>query len=228
MTALLWKDYRLNRHVLGLGVLLLLLPYAIFLGRNLYLWQRYGELTLWAEMWLMTAQISCAISLITVALLGGNAVASERVERSGEFLAYLPPTRAAVVISKAGLALAAILAIWLVNVVVAYAVVPLAAPMPTEGQAGSPNMLPLWLLAATTAAVFGCAWLASTMVQGPGLAAGTGILLPAAIAMSILAIDQFHDLGAELAGRVYLVAAWLAGLACFVGGTLYYLRRIDP
>ena len=40
--ALLWKDYRVSRSVLLLGVVLLLLPYVVFLGRNAYVALRFG------------------------------------------------------------------------------------------------------------------------------------------------------------------------------------------
>ena len=95
MTALLWKDYRLNRLVLFIGVLLLVGPILIAVGSNYYSRWRTGSICAWPDLLVHTEITSLAFSLLTIGLLGGNAVAGERMDRSTEFLAYLPPTRRA-------------------------------------------------------------------------------------------------------------------------------------
>ena len=53
-----------------------------------------------------------------LALLGGNSIAGERVDRSAEFLAYLPVSRGRILASKLLVALAAVPLIWLPNLVI--------------------------------------------------------------------------------------------------------------
>ena len=99
MRALLWKDFRVNRPILIIGVVLWLVPYVFLLANEVaskgVLSSRYSRVVYHG------AQSSIVWSILIVALLGGNVIARERVTRSAAFIAYLPPSRLAVLISKA-------------------------------------------------------------------------------------------------------------------------------
>ena len=97
MKWLLWREYRLNRLLLMTGATLLLLPYAIALfdlGWDAW-WgsSQSPRAENAARRFEVAAFFSIVISQLTLALLGGNAIAGERADRSAEFLAYLPVSR---------------------------------------------------------------------------------------------------------------------------------------
>ena len=86
MKWLLWREYRLNRWILITGAVLLLLPYLITL--IVLCWP--NAISTGAnhivDSLIVAAFYSLGISQLTVALLGGNAIAGERADRSAEFL----------------------------------------------------------------------------------------------------------------------------------------------
>jgi len=102
MTWLLWREYRLNRWILLTGAVLILLPYAyavlLDVDRSFHF---FGA---WVS--------STGSAYLTVALLAGNAIAGEQVDRSAEFIAYLPLERWRLVASKLLLFLIAFALIW--------------------------------------------------------------------------------------------------------------------
>ncbi len=230
MTALLWKDYRVNRLVLGLGIVLLLGPFLIFFTHNLYTGWRFGETHWWPHWWIFTCIASLGGSLITIAALGGNAIAGERIDRSAEFLAYLPPSRLAVITSKIILTVGAGLLIWIVNLAVLYGVVPLASALPNvafyAGDGDPMTMIPLF--AAATVMTFGAAWLSSALMSSPGVATGIGIVAPWVVALALGLVDYLFYLTDAAVVSWFKITSVTLGLLCFVVGTVYYLRRVEP
>ena len=61
---------------------------------------------------------SIGIAQLAVALIGGNAIAGERVDRSAEFQAYMPIPRRKILSAKLLLAMAMVAVIWLPNAAV--------------------------------------------------------------------------------------------------------------
>ena len=96
MRALIWKEFRLCWPILLVGCVLLVAPYSILLIDNEY---RNHEAYI-VEMMCSAALASTAVAILTLTLLGGHAIAGERVDRSVEFLAYLPVSRWSNMISK--------------------------------------------------------------------------------------------------------------------------------
>ena len=129
MTALLWKDYRLNRGVLLLGIALLLGPYAAVSAIALHgHWPSLPPAGEWSALLLMASFLSLGLSQLTLVMLAGNSIASERADRSAEFLAYLPPSRTQILASKLLLAMLAAGVTWTVNLTVSEWAVPAALP----------------------------------------------------------------------------------------------------
>ncbi len=124
MKWLLWKDYRVNRAIFIAALVLLVGPHAVV---AIAIWLgglRRGD---WAEGFMISSFYSLGLLQVAMALLGGNSIAGERVDRSAEFLAYLPVSRGRILASKFLVALAAVPLIWLPNLVVlviAYALLP--------------------------------------------------------------------------------------------------------
>ena len=61
---------------------------------------------------------SLALSQLTVALLGGNAIAGEAADCSAEFIAYLPLSRPRLLAGKLSLAFSAAVSIWGPNLLI--------------------------------------------------------------------------------------------------------------
>ena len=226
MRALLWKDYRLNRMVLFIGVLLLVAPFAMAVGGNVYSLWRHGTYSAWPDTLVHSGTMSLAFSLITIGLLGGNAVAGERSDRSTEFLAYLPPTRRKLIASKALLALSAVLVIWLVNLLMIYAVAPLTGEL-------LPHVLQnrseaVGALVYTGVFLFGGSWLASCVLRSCALALGIGVVGPVALILVLELLRSVFGYPELEVGWWYATLSLVVGAGCFLSGTCYYLRRIDP
>ena len=100
MNWLLWREYRLNRPILIVGAFLLLLPHvivAILLWRGVQIPAENQP-----HPFCGTAFYSIAISQLTVLILGANAIAGERADRSAEYMVYLPVSRSRRLLAKLG------------------------------------------------------------------------------------------------------------------------------
>jgi len=231
MKALLWKDCRVNLFVLVFGIVMLLSPFLTGLTRDLYAELRYGTASWWeADGWVIISLVSLGLSMLTVAMLAGNAMAAERTDRSAEFLAYLPPSRRAVITSKIILALGACLLIWTINLAVIYGLVPLMPGLPEDAYAASDghptNAVPG--LASTAVVLFGIAWFCSSFLASPAISTGIGIFSPLAVAGGLQAVEYFFHPPSLDFGWWYCVICVGLGILGFVAGTVHYLRRVEP
>ena len=227
MKTLLWKDWRINQFVLAFGAAMLAGPFLVGVTMNLYAQWRYGMPSRpWPDLLALLSALSLSLSLLTLAMLGGNAIACERADRSAEFLAYLPPTRRGIVGSKATLAISAGLIIWLVNLVAMYGIVPLTGELSTSGAQFFKDGLPN--IAATGVLAFGAAWLGSSFLASPAIATGLGIFAPVTVVCVLGTVHYFlNPPGFDMA-RWYNIVCVPLGVGCFVAGTAYYLRRLEP
>jgi ABC-type transport system involved in multi-copper enzyme maturation permease subunit len=191
--ALLWKDFRVNLFVLLFGLVMLCAPFLAGFVSNAYR-QARGENVLWwySDAWVIQSIASLGLSLLTFAMLGGNAVAAERVDRSAEFLAHLPPSRRRVILSKIILALAASAVIWAINLGLIYGLAAHLDGWPTMKESLSTGSLQDTFpgLASVAIIVFGVAWLGSVCLTSPAIATGLGIFAPVAVA-GVLATIEF-------------------------------------
>ncbi len=212
MRWLIWKEFRLQRLVLAVGAVLLIAPYSIPIFSLLF--NQPAQ-----QVWRLASVMSLLLSIVTLALLGGNAIASERSDRSAEFLAYQPISRATIILHKLVLPLAALLVIWLPNTLIAGF---------TEGWH-------LKLLAAITViqlagfCALGVAWLVSCFQGSPTFAAASGIVAPFAVAGLVNLVIYLAGLPLVPAYAIsFAIVAPIVGLTGFVGGTRYYVRRVEP
>jgi ABC-type transport system involved in multi-copper enzyme maturation permease subunit len=227
MKALLWKDYRVNRSVLLIAAVMLVGPYlaavafAAASGRETLASPRW-----WCEALTNAAMISVALSLLSVSMLGANAFATERADRSAEFFAYLPPTRARALLSKAILALSAGCAIWLVHAVLAMVVLPRLDAM------SSGISLPdgtIKFLLPTAVLVFGTAWAASTVLSSPAAAAGLSFAAPLIVGGALLTLSHFTGAPrSEDLEAWYRAACVTLGVFAFILFSVVYTRRVTP
>jgi ABC-type transport system involved in multi-copper enzyme maturation permease subunit len=227
MKALIWKDFHINMFVLAYGVVILLAPLAAFTAVNLYAGLRYERLVWsWSELLIMNACFGMALQLLTAAMLGGCAVAAERADRSAEFLAYLPPSRWAIITSKAVLAVGAGTLIWLVELALAHWFAPFFGPTVEDIAIFREQMTVV--LTPTAVLLFGAAWCASTVSPSHAIATGVGIAAPIALLAVLLGVEYFFNPRAFDLGSWYRPLCVVLGIAAFIAGIVYYVRRVEP
>ncbi len=215
MNWLLWKEYRLQRLVLVVGLLLLVLPYSYPLLATVF-----EEPTLGA--WQAVPVFSLICSILTLSLLGGNAIASERFDRSAEFQAYQPVSRRTIVLSKLAFPLTTMIVVWGAN---------LGAFLLANRWTTTLHLEPflgLGLFALAGLCAFGVAWLVSSLQNSPTFAAAAGILAPSALASCISFLSWLTPIEEIHAVIGFALSATLLGLLGLIGGVSYYLRRVEP
>ena len=190
MKWLLWKDYRHNRLIVFTVLAILLGPHLIglgvmFGGRWVEIDTRNGKAVYWTPKWEEVfggaSGYSLCISQLAAALIGGNAIAGERVDRSAEFLYSLPMRRRKLLASKLLFALAIAVAIWLINSLIFFCAIgglPIPLPRPV-------NWLGLATIATTGLTLFCVAWFFSSFVASPVLAVCAGVITPVLVASGI-------------------------------------------
>lgn len=228
MKWLFWREYRLNRPILIFGAVLLLLPYAFAL--IVLRWaSKVGEDI--PELLLNAGIFSLALSQLTVALLGGNAIAGERADRSAEFMAYLPVPRGSRLIGKLSLAAVTALVTWGVNLLVAAVLLSLAPDLRRLPDLSDINLI--WAFVAVTGLTFYCVgWLISSFQSSATFAVGGGLVTPLVVFMLWAAVAWLSELRPEtfdqFIGTGYPVSCILIAAVCFPTGAWYFLRRVEP
>lgn len=226
MKSLLWKDYRLNRLLLIFGLVVCVGPWIISFAR-------FFDHAWWGpDPWVSTFSISLGLSLFTFAMLGGNAIASERADRSAEFLAYLPASRWTILASKSLIALPPVVGIWMVNLAFLFLVVPRLAG--SEGvavvdMARRPEIYEaLSGFVATSVLLFGACWFWSAVLHSHGVATGMGFFVLAVVALGMVGIDQGLGVEGFFTPRSFMAVSLVVGVGGYVAGCAYYLHRLEP
>lgn len=230
LNALIWKDLRINRTPLLIGLFVLVVPYIVVGAAviNMPLWQEATAASAWAVLLATGCHFSIMCSQPTLAILSGHIIAVERGDRSAEFLGYLPPSRGLVLFSKAVVLAGASLTIWGFNLLLQTISYWLssesdAARELTSHMATLPRFAGLGLLAA------GPGWCASAVVDNSGPAVALGLAAPAVLFGVLMSTHSMFNAPDDLAfGAVYFTLCPILAVACFTLGTLYYICRVEP
>jgi ABC-type transport system involved in multi-copper enzyme maturation permease subunit len=205
MNWLLWREYRLNRWILVTGAAAVLASYLIgfllgFFNVDDELDEDVGEV------------LVLGWSVLTVALLAGNAFAGERADRSAEFIAYLPLQRRRTLISKLLLHLIVLVALLAVN-------------LPMLGQPFGLDELGVGIGIALL--LYGVNWLVSSIQSSPALATVSGFLT---LMLFALVAAMYEDLTRTPGSSDWLqmMITLPVAIVCFSVGIWYYLRGSKP
>jgi ABC-type transport system involved in multi-copper enzyme maturation permease subunit len=236
MKWLLWREYRTNRLILIAGAVLLILPYLVALVVVCWIKEPLAavaasdapNLPAAVVAFIAAAIYSLALSQLTLALLGGNAIAGERADRSAEFMAYLPVSRLRRVTAKVTLALIATASIWAVNLLALGAILGLMPEPEAARFTRNAFFLSIWVIVGLT--FFCVSWFVSSLQSNSSFAICCGVVTP------FLAVAAVH--AAAWVWSVPYTSRWiplghatvclLLSAAGFVAGTAYYLRRVEP
>jgi ABC-type transport system involved in multi-copper enzyme maturation permease subunit len=233
MKWLFWKEYRQNLLIVIAAAALLIVPYLF----GLYAVCQWA-LTSSDEMlrydYLIVAGIySLTLSQLAIALIGGNAIAGERVDRSAEFQVYLPIARIRIFTAKVLLALAVAAVIWIVNLLI-------IGLLPKDNVPNDRLFLSRIIIdtAATGLMMFGVAWLCSASIKSPTIATFAGLIGPLVvwtIIYFVVALIEDRNKIIYWPPIVWTIMEnTFRGLCCSLGpicfgiGTWLYLRRVEP
>jgi ABC-type transport system involved in multi-copper enzyme maturation permease subunit len=117
MSWLIWKDYRLNRAIVIMTVVLLIGAHMAAVAVAFY----ESSVPEGSRLlgYLTESSIESLVFLqLMLGVLGGNLIACERANRSAEFLAYLPISRGRILASKILLAIGLFAVIWIPNLAI--------------------------------------------------------------------------------------------------------------
>lgn len=227
MKTLLWKDYRQGRKVLLGAAALVLLPYAV--GLSFSCTAEFGPGRFSDRLArAMTIMSGCGLFLAAgmAAFIAGNALAGERADRSAEFAGYLPIARGRSLLSKLMVAVASCAALQLVNVVLYV----LANPSAVHDAA--PQISFLIIVIKCSSLLFGVAWLISSFSSSPAMAAAAALAALMVLTSVCFRMEYYSDWRRMAPGGSWLngvpTFCVVIGLACFIAGCIYYLRRVEP
>lgn len=228
--SLVWKDLRLNRLPLLIGAALLVVPYIIVgtAVTHMPVWEEATRASAWAVLLATGCYFSVMCSQASLALLSGHVIAAERGDRSAEFLAYLPPTRGQVLLSKAIVLLGAAAIVWSLNLGARFIADVLAGDT-DAGRMLTSGLTSLARLAAIGVLAAGAGWCASSMLENSGPAVALALVAPI-VAFGFFQMTRFlANWPDELSfSSVYFAACWPIGAGLFAIGTTYFLRRVEP
>lgn len=230
MRALIWKEFRLCWPILLVGCVLLAFPYLFVLLNGarptLGYWHRISNGGFFS---------SVSTIVLTLILLGGNAIAGERNDRSAEFLAYLPVSRAMNLVSKLVWPVIAVLFAIAVNAAMAWVAVVVGHPpvgMIVDANVRAGGTLIVWV-AILGGLCFSVAWLGSALLRSPTFAVAGGLLAPAVIFFATMLIAKFvpppqvrHP--DQVVWSILAIVVPLIACTCFFAGCRIYLRRVEP
>ena len=220
MSWLIWKEYRVKRLILFVGLGMMLTPHAIALVSTYFHPQHVDNYFMAASMF------SLVVTQLILAMLGGTAIAGERADRSAEFLETLPFSRKQNFCSKLVFGPLTIFILWAVNLPILWLSVPPRQRMDWE------SMLYFIVVVAVTGLTFYCVgWFFSSLLNSAVVSSCLGLITPLAVIMGIQGgvwlFDRSYDIG-SLIWYWYVAICIVISLISFPVGSLFYLRRVGP
>lgn len=249
MTRLALKDWRVYRAAAIGGVVVLLIPYAMAMF-ELIGWDGRGADQV-SGLMRQAASLGLWLTVVTAAVFGGAAFAAERRDHSAEFVALVPLPRLSVVGSKLGAALTCLFAVWGVHAFVLIVARTRESLEYGYMRPDDPVFNGLWNSTSVAVMAFGVAWLVSSFVSSPAIAASFSVALT--VVTLVVTIDLAgHELGtsdiasaiefalgsrrtALMEGRasfsgqgVARLVMWVLGVLAWSAGTALFVRRVSP
>jgi ABC-type transport system involved in multi-copper enzyme maturation permease subunit len=223
LRALIWKDIRANRFALLLALILVVATYGVvgifgYLDASMALQplgRRVGELLRVGSL------MAYGVGQLSMAVLAGNLIAGERVNRSAEFLAYLPASRGKVLCAKALVLAGAAAALLVVSLLVG-GLAALFGEYPGGDGLGQAVMAVV-LIAAFGFCAAGVGWLGSCGLQSSAAAMLFAILVPWGLSILVMNVTR-----GEASSAIWGAANLATGSAGFLFGTWHYLHRAEP
>ncbi len=235
---LVWREWRRSRTILfvtlGIIVALLILVFSQPQPPE----TGGGEIRVVVSMAVVgyfATWIAVHVSVFLLPMIAANSLAGERADRSAEFIAPLPVSRAVRLLAKVVLLAAVAIALWAPMLVVASL---LRSSQLVKADDYRLGLGLLGMIATFTLLATALAWLLAAWVESPVIAAVGAIAIPIAIPMFLFYVPTianrppfrdpsvFYSFWIDSAGMpqplTFLVAA-----AFFAAGSTLYMRRLE-
>ncbi|MBN1488933.1 MAG: ABC transporter permease subunit [Phycisphaerae bacterium] len=233
MRNLLWKDFWQNSRVLLAVVIVAVGPYvvALVIGATQY-FVSDPSLRSWTGPGGKACGAGMVLSVILAAFIGATAIAGERVDRSAEFAALLPIARRQSVASKAAIGVVSWLVLWMFNAMCVLSITWLIqAAHQTSSSYGVliDTVLTMTMCGAVGVLLFGIAWLFSSLLNSPAIAAAAAIGTAATLATAVVSLRELLPKGPLSTPLLVCLIAipTVGGLLSFAAGTVISLRRAE-
>jgi ABC-type transport system involved in multi-copper enzyme maturation permease subunit len=239
MFALLRKEWRLNRAVVIGCLVTAVMPYAISVGNVWINPGRYSnvEPRSYLEAVELAAWACLVITVIFAAAFGGLTFAGERRERTAEFMAMLPVSRGAIIVSKLVVPLACLIGLLGVHLLVLTLCGVWADRIGIDGRDNL--LLGMILVKGYAAAFFAIAWSLSVFLRSAAIAAAIAIGVGVGLFFGLL--EWGERVNGFLLERNYVrsndetvaiavicaTAVLIAGVVIIIS-SLHYRRRVEP
>ena len=236
---LVWREWRRSRTILfvALGIIVALLL-LVFSQPQTPPEAAGGEIRVVGSMAVVgyfASWIAVHVSVFLLPMIAANSLAGERADRSAEFIAPLPVSRAVRLMAKVVLLAAVAIALWAPMLVVASL---LRSSQLVKADDYRLGLGLLGMIATFTLLATALAWLLAAWVESPVIAAVGAIAIPIAIPMFLFYVPTianrppfrdpsvFYSFWIDSAGMpqplTFLVAA-----AFFAAGSTLYMRRLE-
>ena len=236
---LVWREWRRSRTILfvALGIIVALLL-LVFSQPQTPPEAAGGEIRVVRSMAVVgyfASWIAAHASVFLLPMIAANSLAGERADRSAEFIAPLPVSRAVRLMAKVVLLAAVAIALWAPMLVVASLLRSSQLDKADDYRLG---LGLLGMVATFTLLATALAWLLAAWVESPVIAAVGAIAIPIAIPMFLFYVPTianrppfrdpsvFYSFWIDSAGMpqplTFLVAA-----AFFAAGSTLYMRRLE-
>lgn len=228
LMELLRKDLRICRLPIVTGVASLIGSFVLALliassASTEPLWSEPSAMA-WALALKHGSTFTAILCQATFAMIGGTIIATERADRSAEFLAYLPPSRWQLLRSKMIVFLGAFGIVWGICIAA-----DLLSHWLDNRVAAAVTSIPLTAIAPIGIISAGIGWCASAKFDNTGPAVGLAFASPIAVVGAIQGMRWAFDWPSDSNfADVFAVSCWTLGIACFLLGSIYYLRRVEP
>jgi ABC-type transport system involved in multi-copper enzyme maturation permease subunit len=177
---------------------------------------------------------SLAVTVILAAIFGGGAFASERHDRTADFMAMLPVTRGKIIVSKLVISGSCIVLLWLLGLLTCFfseliykkflvdrGLVSFAASL--DWGADLMPFLALGIMA------FGIAWFFSSLINQAAVAATVSVVITVSLFVLINVFADHWRWFLEFSPNIVFTSLpLLFGITSFVLGTVQYLKRVRP
>ena len=236
---LVWREWRRSRTILfvalGIIVALLLLVFSQPQTPPEAAGGKISVVDRMAVVGYFATWIAVHVSVFLLPMIAANSLAGERADRSAEFIAPLPVSRAVRLLAKVVLLAAVAIALWAPMLVVASLLRSSQLDKADDYRLG---LGLLGMVATFTLLATALAWLLAAWVESPVIAAVGAIAIPIAIPMFLFYVPTianrppfrdpsvFYSFWIDSAGMpqplTFLVAA-----AFFAAGSTLYMRRLE-
>ncbi len=225
IAQLLWKEYRTQKAVLILGITFLVGPFLVYFGGTS---SGFAD-SMSSGSYVIAMVASIVLSQITLLVLGGSIIATERQNRSLEFQLLLPPTRSHLLIAKTLFCLAVMAVIWLCLLVMAEIILPFCVPENQAEQFSRVVRYTYQFSCPFGLAMFGIAWMGSAVFENIAIPTVLGLAIVIAVVTIASRIPQWIGLSdsivQEYFGKALALVYLIIAIATYIGGWKLFTRR---